>query len=339
MIGSPSAPPLSKRHRVLDDPASPAERAAAPGLHAVPWAPLALAPPPLADRLKRLHVALRRVRRAPPHRVVKPAVGPGPWALYFVYAPDGRAYDQHRFTLAALRSQGFRTLVVLAAEGPPDPLFAGSDALIVKGLPGFDFSGYAIGLAHLASAVGGTDVAVMNDSVFGPFADLAALLARTPWRLTGFTASFAIEPHLQSYAFLIRNLDAAYLRGLRSVLWRRWASSHHGGVTYLQESRLARIAGAMDSVGAIWAPAAADRDLSMADPLGLLDAGFPFLKRSLLGKFAAQFDTAAVEAALAARGHPVTGPGLFPDLLAARHGSPAAGSALPPSSIRSGDDS
>ena len=284
--------------------ATPEESAAGEAMHAVPWMALPDARPPWRVRLARIHVAARRVARGPGFDVMKPAEGEGRWALYFVFAPDGRAAAQHLFTLSALRSMGFRVLIVIATHAAIDPAFDAADGLIRKDAAGFDFSGYRIGLAHLAERFASVDVAVMNDSVFGPFADLQALFERTPWRMTGFTASYAIEPHIQSYAFLIKGFDRAYLGGLRGVLWPLLASSHHGGVAFLQESRLARVAARMGSVGSLWTPARREYDLTMAYPLALLDAGFPFLKRSVIGKFADAFDQDAMRSALRQRGHP-----------------------------------
>ncbi len=281
------------------------ERDMAAGLHAIPWMALPAVPPGTKLSATRAHVAARRVRLAPRAEVLAPANGAGPWALYFAFAPDGRALGQHRFTMTRLREQGFRILLVVACNGLPDANFMSADAVIRKELNGFDFSGYAIGLDHLADTVGRTDVLVLNDSVFGPFADMRTFFARTPFRMTGFTASYAVEPHLQSYAFLIRDFDRAYMEGLRPVMWRRFACSHHGGVAFLQETRLGRIAARMGSVGSVWTPSDPIYDLTMSDPLGLLAAGYPFLKRSVIGKFSDGFDSDAMIAALTARDHPI----------------------------------
>lgn len=294
--------------------ATKVEQQAGESLGAVPWATFRPALPPLRTRLARLHVLARSVRPAPAHRVLRPATAAGPWALYFVYSPDGGAFAQHRFTLERLRGSGFSVLVVVASRADDAVVrhaFEAADALIVKALPGFDFSGYAIGLTHLVSRLGRVDAVVMNDSVFGPFGDLLRVLDRSPWFMTGFTASAAIEPHLQSYAFLLKGLDAARLAVLRRVLWRRVACNRHGPVAFLQESRLARVATAAGPVGSVWTPCDPRYDLTMAHPLALLDADFPFLKRSLLGKFAADFDTPRVRDALARHGHPHAGADLF----------------------------
>lgn len=290
---------------MLTSVANSLEQDMAAGLHAIPWIALPTTRPRAKLTATRMHVAARRVRLAPGARILTSAKGAGPWALYFAFAPDGRVLGQHKFTMQRLREQGFRILLVVACEGFPDADFMSADAVIRKDLNGFDFSGYAIGLSHLADAIGRTDVLVLNDSVFGPFTDLRAFLSRTPFRMTGFTASYAVEPHLQSYAILIRDFDHAYMGGLRGVMWRRFACSHHGGVAFLQETRLARIAARLGTVGSVWTPADPAYDLTMSNPLGLLSTGYPFLKRSVIGKFSDGFDTNAMIAALTARDHPV----------------------------------
>lgn len=266
-------------------------------------------------RLKRSKVFLENISTAPHYRVLKPAAGGRLWALFFAYSPSGTAFDQHDFTVRRLKEDGFKVLVVLAVER--FDLFDLSkwvnvDALILKELKGYDFSGYSIGLQHLIAALGTVDVLVLNDSVFGPFTPLGGIVERCAWRITGFTSSFAVENHVQSYAFFVRDADSSALAALRTVMFAHLCLTAHNAVAYVQETRLARVGVKKGlSVGTLWAPRQRNVDLLMAYPLEILKSGFPFLKRSTVGKFSHNFDSAEILKTLRLLGHPVTSRGLF----------------------------
>ena len=239
---------------------------------------------PLWRRRLVLQAVLSRSRRRPPSAMLR-EVSPRPvWALYFSYAPDGALGDVQRFSLERLRDQGFAVLVVQAATAPglvdADLLPRYADALYWKGLAGYDFSAYTLGLEAIARHSPGADVLVLNDSVFGPFADLRPMLRSAPWELTGFTASGKFENHVQSYAFLLKNLTPQRLRRLRTVFLPALALEDRDDVIFCQETRLARVASHSMSVGARWY--GRDSDPTQAAPFELLREGFPFVKRSLL---------------------------------------------------------
>ena len=226
---------------------------------------------------------LTRTRRRPPFAVLREVTPRPVWALYFTYSPDGTLGDVQRFSLERLRDQGFAVLAVQAATAPglvaaELPRYA--DALYWKGLAGYDFSAYTLGLEAIARHSPGADVLVLNDSVFGPFADLRPMLQAAPWELTGFTASGKIENHVQSYAFVLKNLTPQRLRQLRPVLFPVLALEDRDDVIFCQETRLARVASRSMSVGAHWY--GADSDPTQSAPFELVEQGFPFVKRSLL---------------------------------------------------------
>lgn len=266
-------------------------------------------PAPATVRLRRVSSRLRRRIAAPDHRWVRRPSATGDWTLYFVFAADGRLQTAHRFTLDRLARLDRRLLIVCAAPSPeqiPAELGGYADALVWKALPGFDFSAYALGLHGIADAAPGSDVLVLNDSVFGPLHDLAPLLSRMRWDLNGFTASGNIENHVQSYAFLLRDVTPNRMRLLRSVLPRETAYDRFWDVVLCQETRFARVAGRTMTVGALlYAGAGEITDPSLDQALPLLEAGFPFLKRSLTGKFSDRYLPGQVEAALRRYGHPV----------------------------------
>lgn len=263
------------------------------------------------DALMRLsHWSILRNRRAAPAwQAIRPITPRPRWIFFFVFAPNGTLDEAHRFTLAQLRRSEAGLAVICAAASPeavPAELRDGVDALYWKGLAGFDFSAYAIALAETARHSSGADILVMNDSVFGPFGKADDLWSGMAWDLTGFTASAQVQNHIQSYAFMIRGMDARKLRDLRGVISERHAYDDYLGVVYGQETRFARVAARRMSVGALWY---AD-DVRCGNPsifaaLALVDAGVPFLKRALFTKSAYAYDRADVLAALESRGHPV----------------------------------
>ena len=265
-------------------------------------------------RARRLKVFLHGTTLAPSYRIARIPRFDGRWALYFIYTPTGQIFDQHIFTIDRLKHCGFRVLVVIGSarldRELPDALKM-ADAVIVKEERGFDFSGYTIGLNYLVSRFGEVNVLVLNDSVFGPFYDLMPTMTQTRWRLTGFTSSRAIENHIQSYAFIFKAMDKKLLASLKSVFFRRVAMNFHGAVAFLQESRLARRASRTCSVGSLWEPLTPLADLTMAMPIELVNDGFPFLKRSLLGKFSPGFSRDDILAVLREKQHPINPGKLF----------------------------
>ena len=253
---------------------------------------------------------LLRSRPAPAHQVLKPLHPRDCWFAYFVFAPDGVLSDSHRFTLQRLRDMNRGVLVVCAAPGAdsvPKELFDLVDALYWKATSGYDFSAYTLALGAIADHSPGADVLVLNDSVVGPFTDLRPFIDRTPWGLTGFTASSLAENHLQSYAFVLRNVVPGLLQRLRSVFPPDIAFDDAGDVILCQELSFARVASRHMTVGACWY-SVFERvpDPTLVKPLELLDAGFPFMKTSVLGKHSG-FQAHAQEALqdrLKLAGHP-----------------------------------
>lgn len=249
-------------------------------------------------------------RRPPPYRIIVRAPSPRRrWILYFMFLPDGQISPAHRFTLDRLAALDGGLLVVCALPDPdmvPGAVLECADAVVSKGLPGYDFSAYGIGLAALAEHSPGCDVFVMNDSVFGPFSDLGREMDTAAWDFTGYTAYSLIENHIQSYAFVLKALDGARLRALRPVLPLDFVYDRYKDVVFQQETRLARVASRGMSVGAKWY----SHHRSSSEPtffcaLSLLDTGFPFLKKSLLHRNPGTYTPGTIAAVLEALGHPV----------------------------------
>lgn len=252
------------------------------------------------------------LRRVPPpaSELLRPPFPAPRWTVYFAFMPDGALSDAHRFTLARLRALGRPLLVICAAQSVdliPAELAAAADALVWKALPGFDFSAYRVGLAALAEHAPGCDAFVMNDSVFGPLGDVGPALDAARWDLTGFIATATVENHVQSYAFQLRGVTRDRLAALAAVMPDQYAYDGFWDVVLNQETRFARVAARRLRVGAL---VHVDLPGQTLDPtlqcaLPLVRAGFPFLKRSLLGKLAGLWPREEVVAVLRAAGHPL----------------------------------
>lgn len=241
----------------------------------------------------------------PLSRMLKPVFPHARWTLVFIYLPSGGLGEAQRFMLARLKALDRRLLVVCAAPEPgdvPAELLNMADALHWKGLPGFDFSGYAVGLHAIAAESPHADVFVLNDSTFGPFGDLAPLLEQARWDLTGFCGSYQFEAHFQSFAFLMRDVTPARMRHLRSVFPMSYSYNDIMPVVMCFETRFARVASRCMSVGCLWQGPDDGQDPSIAHALALLEQGFPFLKRGLLGKHQGKQDEGRVRDALMSRG-------------------------------------
>jgi len=229
--------------------------------------------------------------------------------MYFMFLPHGELSTQHRFTLDRLAAENAWLMIVCACP-PGHPLLTElqeqCDALCWKALDGYDFSAYALGLTELVRHASGSDVMVLNDSMLGPFTPLVPFIEQAPWRLTGLTASALEENHLQSFAFIVRQLDAQFLQAVSPVLSTEWSYDTSDPVILLQETRLARVASRHMSVGAYWYTDGSHHlDLCLNCPEQMLDAGFPLIKRSLLDKFARGFqEPARMRALLLRLGHP-----------------------------------
>ncbi len=262
--------------------------------------------PGLRVRLRRHWVRLRRQRAAPAFQVIK-AVSRRPlWVVYFVFAPAGRIGNAHRVALARLKDMGIGLFVVCATERPdliPAEVLHAADAVCWKALSGYDFSAYSLALHLLARQSPDADVFVMNDSVYGPFEDLRPWMRRARWDLTGFTALDATENHIQSYAFFLRGVSPERMRALDDVLPSDRSFDRLLDVVLMQEIQFARVAAQSMSVGAYWyAQESSVGDPVLVRPFELIDAGFPFLKKSLLGKMAQFQPTDRVVELLVKRG-------------------------------------
>lgn len=256
-----------------------------------------------------IETTLRRSQLRPNWHAVKPIKPRNSWTVYFMFCPDGVFASAHAFALARLRDAGHNVLVVCAARSVNDIPFQVAqyaDALYWKELNGYDFSAYTLALREISRHSRHANVLVFNDSVFGPFTDLRAAVENPPWELTGYTASSQMENHIQSYAFILQNVEPKRMRNLARVMFPWTSLNVAWDVICVQETRFARIASKSMRVGAFWfSPNETILDPTLMRPIELVDAGFPFIKRSLLSKHANMQDPAKIRELLFSLGHPV----------------------------------
>lgn len=179
------------------------------------------------------------------------------WAVYFCFAPAGKPDPSHIFTIDRLKAEGFSVLVVCATERRADASAFDAlnvDGVLWKGLRGYDFSGYTVGLEAIAKHCGEADVLVMNDSIIGPFHNISNLFKSSPWSLTGMINSYIMENHIISFCFYIKGFNSNYLASMNTVFSRNFSFDSQGPVSLLQETRLARVAHRVGSVGSVLSP-------------------------------------------------------------------------------------
>jgi lipopolysaccharide biosynthesis protein len=271
-------------------------------------------PSPVRWWVRFKHSPLFHARPAPAHAIVRLPTSRQRWVALFLYAPDATLDEAQVYTLERLRDLDLPILCVVSSRQPsriPDNLPAYCDALIWKGLEGYDFSAYALALHVLAQHSPDANVLLMNDSTFGPFSDFRGLLDAPPWALTGFTASSLGENHLQSYALVFRQWNQQSLQGVRNVLKPDRCFNDFDPVVTNQEQRLAACAARHGTVGALWfGDGSRVDDPMLRFPRELVKAGLPFLKKSLLGKNRMFNQVEACREILQSHGHPTPSEGL-----------------------------
>ena len=233
------------------------------------------------------------------------------WIIYFVFAPDGQLDDSHLFTLDRLKAGRLPVLAVVASKAEhlvPEIILKTCDAVYWKALSGYDFSAYAVGLHAIGRSSPGADALVFNDSVYGPFSSLEPFVRNAPWDFTGFMATDgSLQRHIQSYAFIMRNVTIERLESLGDIFSMTSAFDSATATICCRELWMARTASRTMSVGSFWfGEVARVLDPTLSKGLELLDAGFPFVKKSLLNKQRHYQQRDRVLAYLERLGHPLT---------------------------------
>ncbi len=239
------------------------------------------------DRLR----ALRSRIAFPTHQLVRKPVPAPVWVLYFLYTPGGQLTHGQRYSLQRIKDMGLMLHVVCASKSlddVPAELNRYADAVHWKALAGYDISGYTLGLLDIAEHAPGATVFVLNDSFWGPLTDLRPFIASAPWDLTGLTGQDNDENHIQSYAWILKDVTPQRMQSLARVFTTKVAYNWSNFVIAAQEVPLAREASKSMTVGAYLFSQIKrlGGDPCLVRAFDLIDAGHPFLKKSLLGKMA-----------------------------------------------------
>lgn len=208
------------------------------------------------------------------------------------WAATGRLSRSVRTVVAALVDAGYRVVIVSTSEDPAplDWLERRPTGVTVLRRPnlGYDFGSWATALDRYPSIGDADRVLLLNDSLVGPFSSIDDLLARfhgcraDVWALTD-TTQFGY--HLQSYVlgFLGSSLREPPLRRFfRDIRVERTKDD----VIWRNEIGLSRLLRRERFVTDVAIPSgrvvADGENPTILGWRGLLDRGFPFVKRELL---------------------------------------------------------
>lgn len=189
---------------------------------------------------------------------------------------------------------GYRTVIVSAAECA-EPLDWGGSLpaeTIVFRKPniGYDFGSWAVGLGMLPAIASAPYVILANDSVIGPFRELAPLIAdfeSTMGDVWGLTDTRQFSHHLQSYFLGFRDGVLAdrplqeFFAGVRQER-SKWEIIKHNELALssmlLREGYVTRAAFRGDDV------VSAGQNPVIAGWRPLIRQGFPFIKRQIVNE-------------------------------------------------------
>lgn len=215
--------------------------------------------------------------------------------LFLSFQP-GAALKPHVVAhVTALLDRGVRVVLILNAVLPPAQLqldaalVARLDGVYVRENVGYDFAGWAHVYGLISPQLYAKRLYLVNDSIIGPLEERAydQVLARiraSRADMLGLTEAMAPRPHLQSF-FLVFNeriLHQAVAHFFRQVL----CFADKGTVIDVYETRLTqRLRQAGWHCQPVFAPFG-NRPIGTNDPYHLwnelIDAGFPFLKVSVM---------------------------------------------------------
>lgn len=250
-------------------------------------------------------IARPRLASEAQFRTLKPlAAAPIGEICLFVTHATGAELKAHVVHHArCLAEAGFEVVLIVNADGDASRIIPAGDVLAklagayVRQNVGFDFGGWGHGWALGGGFPGATRLLLVNDSLVGPldtaaFGRLLSRLRASPADIVGLTENFVPHRHLQSF-FISFGPRALASPVLRAVLDGMHALPTKELVIDAYETALTRqLTEAGLSTSAVFPPLY-DDPLSADDTLlrwrELLDAGFPFVKASLLrGPQAAQ---------------------------------------------------
>jgi lipopolysaccharide biosynthesis protein len=208
------------------------------------------------------------------------------------WAPEPRVGRSARALIDALGAHGYEVLVVSAAPGssPLEWPDAESPPVTILRRPniGYDFGSWATALNRYPFITERAQVLLLNDSLAGPFAPIDHLLERfdrTVADVWGLTDTTQFTHHLQSYCL---GFKAGCLS--EPPLARFWrdigAEASREDVIWRNEIGLGRLLArerfVADAAIPYWRVVQDGQNPTIIGWRGLLDSGFPFVKRQLL---------------------------------------------------------
>lgn len=155
------------------------------------------------------------------------------------YDRRGRVHDYVHYYLLALRRVGYEIVFVTNSPRLEQQAIAALRpicALIIRRQNrGYDFGAYKDGLSLIGNLGAFDELILANDSVYGPFHDLASVLARCDGSASvwGITDSWSKRYHLQSYFLLFRREAlisphmAEFWNSVRYVQSKEWVVSRY----------------------------------------------------------------------------------------------------------------
>lgn len=235
------------------------------------------------------HRATRRRPEAVAHRWhgAVPTLAGRDACLFVSYSPDGRLSDQARFHLRAWAEQGFAVVLILCTDRP-EGYRAGEEAdfcagILVRQNEGYDFGGWATGIALLPDLSAATMLVIVNDSIYGPtrrFPEMVERLRTSPADLCGAVESMQFRPHIQS--FLLRFGPALLRSRTFTQFWDGVRIGDRKFVIRTGELELARrIADAGFTTDVLYTFPDQDNP-TLIRWRELIELGFPYVKAQLL---------------------------------------------------------
>lgn len=204
--------------------------------------------------------------------------------------PGGLVTFATRRLLEELTAAGCRCVLVSTCALAPAALRAvpPSAVVLVRPNEGYDFGSWAVALNRLPRARQESEIVLTNDSMVGPFAPLAPLLARAAHSGTevwAVTSSLQVTPHLQSY-FLSFAPGVLGHPALRRFFSRVTHLDNKVAIVRRHELGLTRAVQGAGLTSAAGFPAgvlgAGRRNPTLVAWRALMERGYPFFKRTLL---------------------------------------------------------
>ena len=132
--------------------------------------------------------------------------------LFASYSPDGTVRQHAISYCQRLRELGFRVVMIVATDTKDlkliDPGPQACDALIVRENAGFDFASWATALKIEPRLWTCSSLFFANDSVYSSSPNLSETIERIegiPADFVGLTDSIELQPHFQSFFFVLQN--------------------------------------------------------------------------------------------------------------------------------------